>query len=91
MSLNDLLSLIAVPGLGGHAFGSFKERNGPHMWLRDSLAKDLPGVRIFTYGYDSGLKNSDSSQNVIDLGIQLQESINVIRNYASVRRFKAFM
>ncbi|KAL7917793.1 hypothetical protein ACQKWADRAFT_273841 [Trichoderma austrokoningii] len=41
------IDLIAVSGLGSlgslgsHAFGSFKERQGSHMWLRDSLAHDI--------------------------------------------------
>ncbi|KAM3431903.1 hypothetical protein NHJ13734_007093 [Beauveria thailandica] len=35
------LDIIALSGLGGHAFGSFKERGGSHMWLRDSLPYDI--------------------------------------------------
>ncbi|KAF5235110.1 hypothetical protein FAUST_7282 [Fusarium austroamericanum] len=35
------VDIIAISGLRGHAFGSFKERDGDHMWLRDSLPYDL--------------------------------------------------
>ncbi|KAM3509182.1 hypothetical protein MY11210_006437 [Beauveria gryllotalpidicola] len=35
------LEIIAVSGLGGHAFGSFKERGGSNMWLRDSLPYEI--------------------------------------------------
>jgi hypothetical protein len=30
------MDLVAISGLGGHAFGSFKERGGSHMWLADA-------------------------------------------------------
>lgn len=57
-------SCVAVTGLGGHAFGSFKERGGKYMWLRDSLRRDLNSVRVFTYGYDTFLSNSQSFQDL---------------------------
>ncbi len=57
-------SYIALTGLGGHAFGSFKERDGAHMWLRDSLPKDVQSARVFTYGYDSVIPNSRSFQDL---------------------------
>ena len=56
------LSVIALSGLGGHAFGSFKERDGTYMWLRDSLPYDLiledggrPMARVITFGYESAV------------------------------------
>ncbi|KAI5838332.1 hypothetical protein DFP73DRAFT_485975, partial [Morchella snyderi] len=49
--------VIAVTGLGGHAFGSWRSRNGGAMWLRDFLHKEYPQTRIMTYGYDSRLRN----------------------------------
>ncbi|OCK93158.1 uncharacterized protein K441DRAFT_697330 [Cenococcum geophilum 1.58] len=79
------IDLIAVPGLGGHAFGSFKERTGSHMWLRDSLSHDLPNIRIFVYGYDSRIAQSTSFANFDDVASELQEAIRLIRNYP---RFK---
>ncbi|KAG5655130.1 hypothetical protein KAF25_001903 [Fusarium avenaceum] len=55
--------IIALAGLGGRAFGSFKERDGEHMWLRDDLPYDLtppsnerPMARIMTYGYKSVIR-----------------------------------
>lgn len=67
-----LLSIVAISGLGGHAFGSFKERKGEHMWLRDALPRDVTKekliTRIMIYGYDSRLTQSDNFQNLEDLG-----------------------
>lgn len=84
---NEVTDCLVVCGLGGHAFGSFKEKSGPYMWLRDSLPKDLQNLRVLLYGYDSGLDGSYSNQNVstiadtlashiIELGTRCQVSDN---------------
>lgn len=62
------VSCVAISGLGGHAFGSFKSRGGQFMWLRDGLLNDLPGSRVFVYGYDTQTVASTSVQNIPDLG-----------------------
>jgi hypothetical protein len=71
--------VIAISGLGGHAFGSFKERQGSFMWLRDALPLDVPGARILIYGYDTRLIRSSSFQNLTDLGRALQIDMKGIR------------
>jgi hypothetical protein len=83
-TMPDLPSCIAISGLGGHAFGSFKERGGPHMWLRDSLPYDLPGARILVYGYDTRLEGSKSFQNVRTLAGQFRTHIKAIKGYSAV-------
>ncbi|ORY57511.1 uncharacterized protein BCR38DRAFT_461232 [Pseudomassariella vexata] len=74
-------NIIAIPGLGGHAFGSFKERGGQHMWLRDALLyhilsehTDHPIARVITYGYESAVANSNSIQNLEDLATYLKKA-----------------
>ncbi|KAL8908717.1 MAG: hypothetical protein Q9171_005330 [Xanthocarpia ochracea] len=44
------LDVVALTGLGGHAFTSFKQREQDFMWLRDTLPDDLPGAQVWTYG-----------------------------------------
>ncbi|KAH7016032.1 uncharacterized protein B0I36DRAFT_336429 [Microdochium trichocladiopsis] len=63
------LDVVAISGLGGHAFGSFKEHGGEHMWLRDALPGDLVGeqtsqpmARVMIYGYASAVAGSTSFQ-----------------------------
>jgi hypothetical protein len=68
----DSLSCVAISGLGGHAFGSFKERGGSHMWLRDSLPIDIPGTRIIIYGYDTQLHGSHTFQDLEALATSLR-------------------
>lgn len=79
MTLTCVFSVIAVSGLGGHAFGSFKERQGSFMWLRDALPLDFPGARILIYGYDTQIIRSSSFQNLTDLGRALQVDTKGIR------------
>ncbi|KAM0321481.1 hypothetical protein ACHAQA_010095 [Verticillium albo-atrum] len=76
------VDVVAISGLGGHAFGSFKERGGEHMWLRDGLPHDLTGentghpmARLITYGYASGIANSTSMQNLEDLATSFHASL----------------
>ncbi|KAF6517107.1 hypothetical protein HZS61_002668 [Fusarium oxysporum f. sp. conglutinans] len=76
------VDIIAIPGLGGHPFGSFKERDGNHMWLRDSLPNDLthedttaPIARVMIYGYGSSVANSNNFQNLEDLSTSFYNSL----------------
>lgn len=72
-------SIVAISGLGSHAYGSFKEKGGKHMWLSDSLPYDISPARIAIYGYSSGLENSTSVQTLDDLGNSLQKSIQTLK------------
>ncbi|SCV50309.1 related to ankyrin 3 [Fusarium fujikuroi] len=74
------IDVVAVCGLGGHALGSFKEKNGRFVWLRDALPSDIPNARILTYGYDTKLSKSTAFQNLTDLGRALQIDLEDIRD-----------
>ncbi|KAL7811186.1 hypothetical protein V8C44DRAFT_330904 [Trichoderma aethiopicum] len=76
------IDIVALSGLGGHAFGSFRERKGAHMWLRDSLPKHLtsetdgkPMARVMVYGYDSAVAKSKCMQNIEDLSTTFHNSL----------------
>jgi hypothetical protein len=74
--LNNIpLSLIAVTGLNGHPFASWKEKDGNFMWLRDGLPQALPNTRIMTYGYNSRLSGSASFASISDYGKSLLASV----------------
>lgn len=72
------IDIVALSGLNGHAFGSFKEKGGTRMWLRDDLPYDLPTARIFTYGYDTNPKNV-SFQNLSDLAGTFRDRLRILR------------
>lgn len=49
--------MVAVTGLSGHAYGSWRNRANGRMWLEDFLPKHFQtNIRILTYGYNSSLK-----------------------------------
>jgi hypothetical protein len=70
------IDVLAVSGLGSHAFGSFVHKGDGHMWLSKSLPKDLPTARVMTYGYESGLQHSTSFANLGDLASSLQIAVS---------------
>lgn len=49
------ISIVLVHGLGGSSIGTWTSRTPGRstFWPRDLLPKDLPNVRILTFGYDS--------------------------------------
>ncbi|OCK74812.1 hypothetical protein K432DRAFT_309928 [Lepidopterella palustris CBS 459.81] len=79
------IDFIAVSGLSSHPFGSWKERGGPFMWLRDALARNPQGARVLLYGYDTGLVHSESFQDIDDIGNNLSFGIRQIRSPQPVR------
>ncbi|KAF8538592.1 hypothetical protein BDD12DRAFT_884762 [Trichophaea hybrida] len=47
--------VVAVTGLAGHAFNSWRSPDTNSMWLKDFLPKDFKNIRVMAYGYDSSL------------------------------------
>ena len=70
-------SLIAVCGLGGHAFKSFTSSTNPEEnWLRDNLPRYLPQVRVLVYGYDTRIVEETSKQSITDIARAFFNSVN---------------
>src|SRR5271169_3313400 len=73
-------SIIAITGLDGHAYGSWRGKgNLGRMWLRDFLSKDLPHCRTMIYGYNSKL-SSHGVDTIMDYGRELIEELKKVRN-----------
>lgn len=79
LSHADYSSIVAVPGLGSHALGSWKSPHSDDVWLRDFLPKDMPNIRVLLYGYDTSLQGSLSNQSMEDLGRGFLEKIIAFR------------
>ncbi|KAL6831944.1 hypothetical protein V8C40DRAFT_263226 [Trichoderma camerunense] len=77
---NTLVDIIAVTGLAGHAFGSWKSKKKPDMWLRDFLPASIPNARVLTYGYNTKLPGSRSKSSILELSRKLLESIKTARD-----------
>ena len=78
------VDIIAVHGLGGDAFRTWTHADGT-MWLR-SIANDLPGVRVYTFGYDTGVLFSRATGTLQDFARSLSEHVRLIRRPHEVIR-----
>jgi hypothetical protein len=58
--------VIAVTGLEGHAFGSWRSPETHLMWLQDFLPKDVKNVRIMAYGCNRSLRYGEG-----DMGLSI--------------------
>ncbi|KAL7269776.1 hypothetical protein RUND412_007546 [Rhizina undulata] len=70
--------IVAVTGLGGHAYGSWRGKQTKKMWLRDFMAQDLKNCRTMIYGYNSNL-NSRGFHTVKDYKIEFLNEIAKVR------------
>ena len=80
---NYTVDVIAVHGLGGGAYKTWTHENGK-LWLRDFLPGDLPGARVFTYGYDSTFVFSRKTGTLRAYARALIEDIRCERTLAEV-------
>lgn len=48
------VDIVALHGITGDAFETFTAPNGT-LWLQDFLSEDIPGARVFSYGYDASV------------------------------------
>jgi hypothetical protein len=85
------VDIVAITGLGGHAYGSFKERGGHYMWLADELPSQLPTARVLTYGYESALRDSHNFQSLDDLGMSFSRAVCRLSGSDSVKRPMIFI
>ena len=77
------VDIVAVHGLGGDAYKTWTHDNGK-IWLRDFLPTDIPGARVFTYGYNSTLLFSRETGRLREYAHELLEDIRSERTLADV-------
>ncbi|KAI9890869.1 MAG: hypothetical protein M1814_003508 [Vezdaea aestivalis] len=75
-------SCIVIHGWGGHPFGSFKaprHLGTSYMWIRDSLSKHFPALRLWLYGYESELEDQESVEDVYDYAENFRGALRRLR------------
>lgn len=82
---NAVVDIVAITGLGGHALGSFRSKNGASVWLRDFAPEDLPHARFITYGYNTAVIASNSKQGVYELARDLLDGLAIFRSRTQTR------
>lgn len=80
-------SIVAVSGLGGNGFGSWRAPGTANMWLRDFLPEKIKHSRIFIYGYDTELTGpgARSFASIRDMAKTLFNNLKMARAQPNVR------
>ncbi|KAL9036628.1 MAG: hypothetical protein Q9214_006047, partial [Letrouitia sp. 1 TL-2023] len=75
------VDIVAVHGLGGHPFKTWvsNEKGKECFWLQDYLLKDLPGARLYTFGYNSRPFFSRSVETIADYAKELIDDLELER------------
>lgn len=72
------IDIVAVHGIMGDAYTTWAHSNG-HFWLRDSLPEEVPGARIFSYGYPANVFLSLEKGRIDDHAKVLLEDLRDMR------------
>ncbi|KAI9645218.1 hypothetical protein NHQ30_005952 [Ciborinia camelliae] len=68
------IDVVALHGIKGHAYNTWTDKNG-NFWLRDQLPNELPGARIFSFGYDANVVFSRGTGTVEEFAMTLLEHL----------------
>lgn len=77
------LDVIAVHGLGGDAYRTWQHENGFN-WLQH-LEEEFAGIRVYSYGYDSGVAFSGGTVSLTDCARHLLSLVKMTRSSEKVR------
>lgn len=72
------LDIIAVHGLGGDVYRTWQHENGFN-WLQH-LEEELPGIRVYSYGYDSGVAFSSGTASLTEYARHLLSLVKMTRS-----------
>lgn len=75
------VDIISIHGLNGDSFTTWTHKNG-RLWLRDFLPADLPGCRVFTYGYPSQIW----SHSIAGVRVYAGRLLDLIRDIQDAER-----
>jgi hypothetical protein len=73
---NERISIVLVPGLGGHVEKTWQSRNDETLWPRDLLPSQIPDARVLGFNYNTTLKRSAGNLGIRDhaRGLQMRLS-----------------
>ena len=80
------LDIVALHGITGGSYRTFTSSTGV-LWLRDFLLEDLPGTRVFTYGYDARVFFTKATGTLNEFALALLEGLKQLR-YGMVCSFR---
>ncbi|KAE8447059.1 hypothetical protein EG329_011194 [Mollisiaceae sp. DMI_Dod_QoI] len=68
------IDIIAVHGIDGGAHKTWTHSNN-YYWLQDSLPKDFPGARVYSFGYPAEVYFSREKSQIADFARALLEEV----------------
>jgi alpha-beta hydrolase superfamily lysophospholipase len=83
--MSDIVSIVAVHGLGGHWERTWTHENGTN-WLQDILPAQIPRARIMKFGYNANTAFSKSVEGVDDVALMLISRVEIKRQQLEERR-----
>lgn len=83
---NQLFSLdiVAVHGLNGDAYDTWTSKETGNMWLYHFLPQEIPGARLFSFGYPSEIGLTFATGKVEDFARSLLNGLKTRRYSAEV-------
>ncbi|KAM0308543.1 hypothetical protein ACHAO8_009909 [Botrytis cinerea] len=72
------VDIVCIPGLGGHAIGSFKAKSNDYVWIRDFLPQNIITARILVYGYNTSITDTNSKYSISELARDFLDSIKAL-------------
>ena len=75
---------MAVHGITGDAYNTWEDKESKTLWLRDFLPDELPGARIYTYGYRAEVLFSHGTGDVKSFANGLLGDLGRVRRGAEV-------
>ncbi|KAH0559359.1 hypothetical protein GP486_004127 [Trichoglossum hirsutum] len=76
---SGLPDIIAVHGINGDAFNTWTHGDRGALWLRDFLPSQIPGARVFTFGYNSNVAFTRAKGSLDSHARELLEQLNAVR------------
>ncbi|KAL2054573.1 hypothetical protein ABVK25_005321 [Lepraria finkii] len=80
------VDIVAIYGLLGHPLKIWTDTKTRHLWLKDSLQKDIPKLRTLPYIYPSHLLSSDISATMRGFAENLLIYLEHVRGDRNERR-----
>jgi hypothetical protein len=71
----DAVDIVAIHGLNGHYINTWQSTSGRVLWLKDLLPDQIPQARIMSYGYDSSVAFSKSTEDISTFADDLLEML----------------
>ncbi|OXV07870.1 hypothetical protein Egran_04368 [Elaphomyces granulatus] len=73
------VDIVALHGINGHTHNTWKHENGS-LWLQDFLPHQLPGARVFSFGYPAEIITiASATRRIQDFARALLEGLRAVR------------